>query len=60
MHFTRSHIEELGLRQLRFQQLEEAFDALNGFAEEFGKAWIEHIFGSSRFASVPSVFAEQG
>jgi hypothetical protein len=51
VHFTRSQIEELGINQLTPQQLERAHNALNGFAEEFGKPWVEQIFGPSRASS---------
>jgi hypothetical protein len=47
MHYSRSEIEELGIEQLSQVQIEEAFEAFNGFAEIFGRAWIEAYFGSS-------------
>jgi hypothetical protein len=48
MHYTRSEISELALGQLTSEKLIQAVDAFNGFAELFGKPWLDKKFQGVR------------
>jgi hypothetical protein len=48
MHYTNSEISQLALDQLSPQQLDRCSEAFNGFADDFGKGWIEKFFRGSR------------
>jgi len=41
MTFSIEEIQEFGLRQLTSLELEEAFEAFNGFGSLFGRDWLE-------------------
>ncbi len=41
MSYTRSELEELGLRQLSAAELDQALEAFNGFCQDFGRPWLE-------------------
>lgn len=47
MHYTKAEISKLALEQLTPQQLDRCSEAFNGFADDFGRAWIERFFQGS-------------